>query len=92
MRCGAMRTMASMTSAERPLARRIDDDDIRRLPGGAEALGGPARASAQKNSAFPMPVAAGVFLRIADGGLDKLDADGALRLPRKAEREVPVPQ
>ena len=68
------------------LARRIDDDDIRRLPGGAEALGGLPGIRAEEFR-VPDAVAAGVFLRVADGGLDKLDADGALRLPRKAERD-----
>ena len=68
------------------LARRIDDDDIRRLPGGAEALGGLPGIRAEEFR-VPDAVAAGVFLRIADGGLDKLDANGALCLPRKAERD-----
>lgn len=55
-------------------------------PAAQEALGGLPGIRARRIPRF-RAVAAGVFLRIADGGLDKLDADGALRLPRKAERD-----
>ena len=55
MRCGAMRTMASMTSAERPL-RGGSTTMTSGVSPAAQRRWAACPASAQKNSAFPMPL------------------------------------